>query len=357
MKKILLVIISVAVVFSMILGQQKNTGVAISFPQHSVEFFARPSITNATLLPFIQAKTKSGDVFGINFQGISGTAPFIELNDANGKVITTMTVNDFLGKSTGKGIKLISSKIAGSGNKSENIYEITSSQGKYSIIISSLATSDRSTKETPAKLLVRMVAKNIPASISTARIILPVDGTAETKVNGVIVTGKKSVQPMYISIYPKAEKINLEKKNVSLAMTVSKSFNETLLLFLSIDCADTKEAASAALQSIDQSKENNISIVTISNKTTAEPADTVTYHVICTNIGKGSVSDIIVTNPISAGTIYLEGSASGDDTQITFDRNPAVAPQVGEVKMIKWKLSKSLNIGEEKIVTFKVVVQ
>lgn len=357
MKKLLLVIIAVLTGLSVNEAQQRKASIAISFPQHSLEFFAKPANASVSVLPLIQAKTNSGDVFGINFQGVPGTAPFIELIDVNGKIVTTMTVNDFLGKSTGKGIRLISSTIAGSGNKSENIYEIASSQQKYSLVVSSLTTSDRSTKEIPAKLLMRIVAKNIPATISSARIILPVDGIAETNANGIIITGKKSTQPIYMSIFPKAGRLNLEKKSVSIGTTLLKTSNESLLFFLSFDCVNTKEEASAALQAIDQSKANNISIVTVSNKTTAEPADTVTYQVICTNIGKGDVSDIIVTNPISAGTRYLDGSAVGEDTQISFDRSSAVAPQVGEVKTIKWKLSKSLNIGEEKIVTFKVIVQ
>ena len=357
MKKIIFVIIAIVASLSITIAQQKQASIAISFPQHLVEFFALPTSAHATLLPLIQAKTKNGDVFGINFQGVDGTAPFIELLDASGKVMKAITVNDFLGKSSGKGIKLISSMMAGSGNKSENVYEITSSQGKYSLIVSSLATANTSTKETPAKLLIRIVLKNTPSIISSAHIILPFDGNAETKATGFIIFGKKSTQPIVTTIYPKAEKLVVEKKNISLVTKILKTTNETLLLFLSVDCANTKEEALATLQSIDQKTENNIAIVNISNKATAEPSDTITYQIICTNIGNGSVSDIVITNPVSAGARYLDGSAVGDDTQITFERSSSAAPQVGAVKTIKWKLSKSLNVGEEKIVTFKVVIQ
>ncbi len=357
MKKILFALIAVVASLSMTNAQQKQSSVAISFQQNLVEYFAQPVTANAILLPMIQAKAKNGDLFGINFQGVAGTVPFIELLDANGKVITTVTVNDFLGKSSGKGVKLVSTTIAGSGNKSENIYEVSSAQGKYSLILSSLATSGKSTKETPANLLIRMVLKNNPATISSARITLPFDGTAETKVNGFIISGKKSTQPLFSSVFPKAEKIVVEKKNISIVTTPLKTANETLLFFLSVDCANTKDEAIAAMQSIETKNENNISIVNVSNKAAAEPSDTVTYQIICTNIGKGNVSDIVVTNPVSAGTRYLDGSAVGEETQITYERSPATAPQLGEVKTIKWKLSKSLNVGEEKTVSFKVIVQ
>ncbi|MEI7906154.1 MAG: hypothetical protein WCI84_02225, partial [Bacteroidota bacterium] len=103
--------------------------------------------------------------------------------------------------------------------------------------------------------------------------------------------------------------------------------------------------------------ENNIAIVTVSNKATAAPTDTVMYQIICTNIGNGSVSDIVITNPVTAGSRYLEGSAVGEDSQISFDRTPSAAPALGDVKSIKWKLSKTIEVGEEKIVSFKVIVQ
>jgi len=357
MKKIPVLFIAMCVILSLVNAQQKQASVAISFPQHIVEYFAQPATANAALLPLLQAKTKNGETFGLNFQGVDGNAPFIELLDASGKVIKGVSVSEFLGKSSGKGVKLISSTVAGSGNRAENVYEISSSQNKYLLIVSSLATSDKSTKEIPAKLLIRIVLRNNPSTISSARINLPFFGTAETKANGFIISGKKSLQPMVGYIYPKADKLTVEKKNISVVTTLLKSTNESLLLSLSIDCANTKEEAIAMVESIDKKNENNISIVTVSNKESAEPADTVTYQIICTNIGNGSVSDIVVTNPVSTGFLYLDGSASGDETQISFDRSSAAAPQLGVVKTIKWKLLKSLNAGEEKIVTFKVIVQ
>jgi uncharacterized repeat protein (TIGR01451 family) len=356
-KRIIFVIIAIAASLSSTIAQKKQASVAISYPQQLVEYFAQPISVSATVLPLLQAKTKNGDVFGINFQGVAGTAPFIEFLDVNGKIVKTISVNDFLGKSSGKGVKLISSVLAGSGNKAENVYEITTPQDKYSLIVSSLATSGTSTKETPAKLLIRIVLKNAPSTIISAHIILPFDGSAETKANGFIISGKKSIQSIFSTIFPKAEKLTVVKKSISFVTSVLKSTNETVVLFLTVDCSNTKEEALTALQSIDQKNESNISIVNVSNKATAAPSDTVTYQIICTNIGNGSVSDIVITNPVSAGARYLDGSAVGDETQITFENTPSTAPQLGEAKTIKWKLLKSLNAGEEKVVSFKVIVQ
>jgi uncharacterized repeat protein (TIGR01451 family) len=187
--------------------------------------------------------------------------------------------------------------------------------------------------------------------------MLPFSGTAETKASGFIITGKKSIQPMLSTIFPKPEKLAIAKKNISFITKLTPTNDGALVLFLSVDCASTKEDAFAQLQSFDQKSESNISIVNVSNKAVAQPSDTVTYQIICTNIGNGSVSDVVITNPVSAGLRYLEGSAVEDDTQITFERAPVASPQLGEVKTINWKLLKSLNVGDEKIVSFKVIVQ
>lgn len=357
MKRIIFVIIAVVASLSMAIAQTKQASVAVAFPQNIVEYFAQPSAANAVTMPLIHAKAKNGDLFGISFQGVAVSAPFIELLDANGKVVSTVTVGDISGKSTGKGVKLVSSSTAGSGNRAENVYEISSAVGKYSLIVSSMATAAVSTKENPAKMLIRLAVRNNPSAITSARITLPVDGTAEVKPGGFIITGKKSTQPFVATVFPKNGKITVEKKNISIVTTTLKTTNETLLLSLSVDCADTKDEAAAALLAYDKSVENNISIVNVSNKTTAVPSDTVIYQIVCTNIGNGNVSDIVVTNPVAAGARYLEGSASGEETQISFERNPSAAPALGEVKAIKWKFSKSVNVGEEKIVSFKVIVQ
>ncbi len=357
MKKILFVLVAVASGIIYTHAQSKINSVAISFPQNLVEYFAQPAAAKSVSLPLIQAKAKNGDLFGINFQGIAGTASFIELLDANSKVVSTVTVGDFLGKSTGKGVNLVSSVTSGSGNRSENVYEVSSAQGKYLLIVNSLTTSAASTKENPAKLLVRFAVRNNPATIASARITLPVDGTAETKNGGFIISGKKSTQPIVAAFYPKTAKISIEKKNITVVTPAIKTANETLLLSLSVDCANTKEEAFSSLLAYDKNTENNIAIVTVSNKATAAPTDTVMYQIICTNIGNGSVSDIVITNPVTAGSRYLEGSAVGEDSQISFDRTPSAAPALGDVKSIKWKLSKTIEVGEEKIVSFKVIVQ
>ena len=357
MKKGILLITLIFAGMVMVTAQQKQPSVTIAFPNHMVEFFAQPANANSKTLPLIQAKTKANESFGLSFQGVDGNSSVIELLDSTGKMVKAISVNELLGKTSNKGVKLLSSTVAGSFNRSENEYEIASPQGKYSVVVTSLATSGRSTKEAPAKMLIRIVLKNQPKTISSTRVILPFDGIAETKVNGFILSGKKSTQPMFASVFPKAEKLTVEKKNIVVTTKVLKTDYETIALLLSFDCTNTKEEAAAALLALDQKSEINISIVSVSNATTAKPTDTVSYQIICTNIGTGGAKDIVISNPVSAGTQYLEGSAVGNDTQITFDRASAVAPGQGEVKTINWKMTKVLNVGEEKIVSFKVIVQ
>ncbi len=49
-----------------------------------------------------------------------------------------------------------------------------------------------------------------------------------------------------------------------------------------------------------------------------KPGDIITYTITCRNSGKDTATNVIVDDPIPAGTIYLPGSAFGNDADITF---------------------------------------
>ena len=101
----------------------------------------------------------------------------------------------------------------------------------------------------------------------------------------------------------------------------------------------------------------NIIVVNTVTKTDAQPGDTVMYTLICKNIGAGDATNVKLSNPVPTGTAYLEGSASGEGTDMSFDRETATPPQSAAVTVVRWTLKDALKGGKEQIVTFKVIVQ
>jgi uncharacterized repeat protein (TIGR01451 family) len=356
MKRIILILSALTMWLCASNAEVKPLGVAVAYPHQTVEFFPQPQQVSGPAIPLLLVKTTGGDSFGIRFQSVDGNASFIDLLDASGKVVRTISVNDILGKAS-DGVKLVSSVIAGSSNRSENTYDVTMPQGKATLVISSLATAGVSTKDAPAKLIVKIALMNAPASVVSAKITLPFDGSAEAKTNGFVLAGHTSTQAITATVFPQPEKVAIAGKTVTITTKPAKMKNEIVVGMLTIDAANTKNEAAAQLLTAEKSTANDITIVTTADKASAQPADTVTYRIVCSNIGKGSVSDIVITNPVSAGTHYLEGSAAGDETQITLDRAAAAAPQLGAVRSIKWKLVNKLSPGDEKVVSFKVIVE
>lgn len=110
------------------------------------------------------------------------------------------------------------------------------------------------------------------------------------------------------------------------------------------------------------------------SKANVGPGDVVIFTNIVTNSGKEPASDLVVTNPIPANTIYIDGSAEGDaliefsvDGGKTFDRPERlfVTDKKGREKRaraedythIRWKLKKPLGPGEKALVSFKAKIK
>ena len=89
----------------------------------------------------------------------------------------------------------------------------------------------------------------------------------------------------------------------------------------------------------------------------AFPGDTVTYSLNYYNIGTAPAGDVQISNPISSGTRYLEGSATGDDSEINLERGPAQPPAQGSVVKLTWKFNGAIAPGEGRSASFKVIVR
>lgn len=63
---------------------------------------------------------------------------------------------------------------------------------------------------------------------------------------------------------------------------------------------------------------NGEQVVTRERATTVVPGTEVIYTISATNSGKSSADNVVVTNPVPQHTTYVDGSASGKGTDITF---------------------------------------
>lgn len=338
------------------LSQQQNV-VSIDFGTQQIDFSSQSAKIDQKTLPWLRSQSKAGETFGIFFQGMKGTTPVIELIGANSKPLKSITVNDLLGKTSSNGVKLLSSKYSPSGNRSEDEYEVSTSQGKMVLVLNSTATGSKSERSNLARLFVKISVKGFKGTVAGAVISLPVQGNIETSANGAVISGLKSGNALSIIVAPIPAKISNDKKSFSFTVKPIIGNDEIVLALLTVQGEENKAAALNAVVTSSAGSANDVSIVTSASKIAAQPADTVEYEIICLNTGKGPVSDITISNPIPGGTRYLEGSAAGEGTQITFERTPAVAPKIGEVSSVQWKLTKALNTGEEKIVRYKIIVQ
>ena len=343
-------------VASISMAQSKAPHIAISYASQTVTYHPMAVSADAKELPFIVSKKQNGEVYGLSFKGFPLTAPFIELFDDAGKLIRTLTVNDIFSGKSSNTVKLLSVQSSGSSNRMVNTYEVSLGQGKALLTLSSTATS-LVDGTTPAQLLVKIAVKNYSANIASARFTIPVMGTVDAREKGFILSGVRTGPAMFGSVSTPVERIAAANKKITVTTKPESVGDEKVLLFMTIDAAGSKTEADADLRDRSVNTPNDIVIVNTSDKESAQPADTVTYRIYCINVGKGPVSDVVITNPIADGTKYLEGSASGSNTQISFERTVAPLPQTGEVKTISSKFSTPINMGAEKQVEFKVVIQ
>ena len=361
-------VLAMVTVFAAVLmfAQPAKKGVTVSYPQFDLISFVQPNLAEPASLPFLVGRLVKGkkEQFGISFAGAQGTSPVAEFLDAAGKVVKAITVNDLLGKATNNGVRLLRSRVNETGTRAEASYEINFPQGKNELIIRSIATGVAPGSK--AKLLLSFVLKNAAPEIGSLRLSLPIEGSGEAQEGGFVVSAKTQPGSFSSALFPKAQSVTIAKNIVTINggnIAASAKQSETPLLWMVVEGSESAAAANAKNEVAAALKKNtgnindpNLVIVTTANKQSTQPTDTVTYSVVCINTGLGNATEVVVSNPIPAGTRYVENSATGEKTEITVTRSTVAAPQQGEAKEVRWKLLEALGAGCEQIVTFKVVI-
>lgn len=313
---------------------------------------------------FLEAKTTTGakERFGLIFKNTLEKNLFAEIIDAGGKVVESITLNEYLSGSTK--VKLLSTKVSPDGRTSEVVHEIASSIGTLKLLTKGLRAGDK-TSANGAETIILTFSLSVPSEqMLGLRLLLPVEGTAEVKEKGVILSGKTSTSVIAVSVLPAAEKIEYQKNILSIKSSSIQIKESTPVVWLvasvvtNVSVTAAKAAAVGRLVSTaTAAQEPNLVIVNTVSKNDAQPGDTVTYQLTCKNIGLGDATNIQLTNPIPVGTVYIEGSATTDGADVVVERESVPPPQASSVKNIKWTLKEALKSGQEFTVEFKVAIR
>jgi uncharacterized repeat protein (TIGR01451 family) len=104
------------------------------------------------------------------------------------------------------------------------------------------------------------------------------------------------------------------------------------------------------------------------------PNDIILYEIVFENISDQPVDDIVVNNPIANNSIYRDGSATGESTEITFsvdgktfaaanaltvtdDSGKKWTAKPEDYVAIRWKYTKQLQPGETGKLTYKTMIK
>ena len=365
MKRAVYFIIVIAMVSISLFAQKSKSGITATTGHFSTSFVTQQQ-SDAVILPFIESKigTGSKERYGILFRTAQSKNPVVEVLDGNGKVLQTVSLNDFIGKSASGGIKLLSSVMTGSGRASETVHKINLPDGPVNLITRGILSGEKGNINNPEQIIVTFSLTAAANRNLAVQVNLPVEGNVEAKNNGVVLSGKSSASAIALSVMPNDDSISVKKNLLTIKSPVVRVSGESPMIWLMVRNAvaanqnQSKNLASEIIaKSAKKDSEPSVIIVNMVSKENAQPGDTVTYTLICKNIGGGTASDIILSNPIPAGTKYLDGSATVEGTEFTAERNTVPAPQSSTVNLLTWKLKETLSGGKEQSVNFKVVIQ
>jgi uncharacterized repeat protein (TIGR01451 family) len=341
-------------------AQQPGKKVAVEFKQLTVAFQGTPRQADARLLPLVDASLASGpkERFGLGLFSASAGEKVFEILDKGGVVLKSISSAELLG---GKGdISLSSGRWDATSRRMERVSSVNIPNGKVRIFVRALATGDVKAGSGEQHLVVTFGLKaDAPVTLSL-RVTLSALGNVDPGVNGFVVTPKAGSAALSSAFHPATASVSAGQGKVVMtsAPLALDGASESPAFWLVIDGvtasgqAAAKAAALLALKE-KQSAANDprVVIVSATDKQNSLPGDTVTYMVVCANIGSSGASDVTVSNPIPDGMLYLDGSVISEGSAVTMDRSAS------GVKKISWAFSKPLEPGGERVVSFKVRVR
>ncbi len=358
MKSPIVLLICVCFALTTAHAQQVSDSVAVNFKGLTVAFYSNPQSADAKLLPLIDGRTGTSgkDRFGLCFGGTSASAKALEFLDDNGQVLKIISVGELLaGK--GNGLALLPEPSNDSQQRwTQKAYSVDLPKGKVRLLLKALATGDASSEQ---QMVVTFALKSDVATSLALRASLPITGNVDPGNKGLLLSPKSGSGAIALSVYPGSSSVGVSKSLATLtsAPVSLEAGRESAVLWMVVDgfggaAATAKEQAARALREKRFNEgDPRIVVVSSTDKPSTQPGDFVTYSIVCRNIGTGDATDVTLSNPVSPGVQYQEGSVVTDGAIVSFE------PTGGAVRNIRWRFDEPIKPGDERLVSFKVQVK
>lgn len=336
-------------------GEEKS--VSIRYPEFVLAYHPNPQSDNQAALPLVSGSLLRGskERFGFFLSGQDGASFVFEISDATG-MRKGITVNDLLGKPSNSGVRVLESYLDPAGQISSQVFELQFPGGPVEFVLRAVVSGvEGNTAQTP-QLLVSTTLRKTGARKFSVRWTLNAEGNLEAKGNNFSLASRSGSAGVTALLSPNDAKLTVEGPK----LTISSAMNIWLIMSGSrtAGAANVKNELLNNLAEAEAKKnEPNVVIVTSMDKKAAQPKDTVTVTLTCMNIGNAAASNVVMSNPIPQGTSFLEGSAFGETTVISFVRSGGALPALGSVSSVSWRVNGDLMAGEERVAGFKVIVQ
>lgn len=363
-KNLLLAILSLLAANAV--GAEKSNTVSVKYGSFTLAFFQQPVLADGKTLPFIEGVVNAGskDGFGVSFGSVPQTSPVFEILDDQNRVVKVLTVNDLIGKGVPVEQRVLPGTTVGQARRVENIYTVALPQGKAQVVVKAMATGDASSSD--QELVVTFSLKIGAVKHAALRLSLPFSGVAHATQGGVVLMPKSGGAAIATSVFPLTHQLQVEKGNVVVtsAPVSTNESAETALLWLvmkGVPSSSGSLSTDAKTQAIDVIAANTSSVdeprlvvVNAVNKEKFSQSDTASYTLVCANIGTGEAINVVLGNPVPKGSRYIEGSAT--TLGMIFKVENGNEGQSGEAQSLTWTIPRAFKPGEERIVSFKVVL-
>ena len=355
MKRFTLLVLLVAVCA---IAGPKSSGVKVKYKDLSLAFVSSP-LVDGKVLPLIDVTSKN-ERFGVHFAKLEPTSPVIELLGENGKVLKSLSVNDILGKGAAKQLEVLPTGGGLEPRRVASVYSMRTPQGDVQLILKAIATGNDSSED--QRLIVTFALRTEQSMNVAMRVRLPVAGNAETTSGGFIVASKSGTSLLAAAVFPEQQKLSVEKERIEIScdQRVVPASSETALLWLvikgvtSLSPTDARTQALAAIQeSAVGTREPRLVVVNTADKQKLGQSDTPAYTINCTKNRTGEATGVVLGNPVPRGVRYLTGSATMAGTTFNVEGDATLSG----AQNLKWVLNDPLMPGEERFVSFKVVLQ
>ena len=342
-------------------AEQKPPEVSAASQQIRLTMYGQPHVVDAKALPFVDGRSSSGkrERIGFRFAGKPRSAAVIELLGPGDIVVKSITLADILGEGSSVGL----SSTVLNDRRLESRYTATLPDGKLHILVRGLVMGDADSKSGGQQLVLSFGVRSEKSLRATMRVTLPVMGSAEVREGSILIASASGAASLAAVAVPTTGSISLKKNAVTLtspAVEVEGDRDTAMLWLLCQAFAGTNAKARSsawAREAKPAADDPRIIVVSSVNKEATQPGDTITYTLVCSNIGTGNATDVALNNPIPDRARYIEDTATENGFRVSYARAEAAAPAQGNVKAITWKLPNALKPGEERMVSFRVVIQ